>query len=495
MADTRISAEDLHAAHRWIGLDEIEQLPGNPNLGDAESLDASVDEFGWFDGLVVHQGKVVAGNSRLRRAIADGESGLPGYDLTELLPDLSDARRMAMALAHNHTSRQGRNDPILLADAIVAVAEVDHHLADVAGIQALDPATLQLVDVDAYQRRPSSDTSDDVDDVPTPPQSPVTKPGDVWDIGDHRIVCGSCHDPDVWAKALERRSAQLAFTSPPYADRRTYDETSGFEPIHPDAYVDWFAPVAENVRHWLAGDGSWFINIKPSCQGVDGDLYVFDLVLAHARLWQWRWVTEFCWERNGIPKQVSMRFKNQFEPIYQFVLGDQFKFRPDNVRHYSDNVPTAGGPGVGATTWDGDQGQGGSVLFDRRMRKRKGGTSQAMHDVQGTNAAPAAFITAGLAYPGNRLPTFSGSHEATGHEAAYPVGLPRWFVKAYTDQGDVVVDPFVGSGSTILGAHLENRVGVGIELSPRYVDVAVRRLQRHLEVKPLRNGRGRNMVR
>src|ERR1700759_1269227 len=94
---------------------------------------------------------------------------------------------------------------------------------------------------------------------------------------------------------------------------------------------------------------------KPSAAGLDTELYVVDLVLAHAREWGWHFATEFCWERVGVPKGVTQRFKNQFEPIYQFVR-NRWKMRPEAVRHGSDSVPVAGGPGSGNTSWGEMQG-------------------------------------------------------------------------------------------------------------------------------------------
>jgi DNA modification methylase len=85
---------------------------------------------------------------------------------------------------------------------------------------------------------------------------------------------------------------------------------------------------------------------------------------------------------------------------------------------------------------------------------------------------------AGQAYPGNRLPTFAGTHEAVGHAAAYPVGLPAFLTRLYTDAGDVVYDPFCGSGSTLLAARHTGRIGYGIELSPAYCDMICRRWHR-----------------
>jgi hypothetical protein len=80
-----------------------------------------------------------------------------------------------------------------------------------------------------------------------------------------------------------------------------------------------------------------------------------------------------------------------------------------------------------------------------------------------------------MAYPGNRLPPFTGTHEALGHAAAFPVGLPAWFIRAFSDAGDKVYDPFLGSGSTLMAAEQNGRVGYGMEISSTYVDMSVER--------------------
>jgi hypothetical protein len=269
----------------------------------------------------------------------------------------------------------------------------------------------------------------------------------------------------------------LAFTSPPYADRRKYDESSGFRPIAPDDYVQWFRPVSEVVARHIAAYGSWFVNIKPSVtpDGLDTELYVFDLVLAHVREWGWHFGTEFCWERVGVPKSVTRRFKNQYEPIYQFTRGD-WKMRPDAVRHESDNVPMAGNGETGDTSWDNIHGSGNSAI---PARKNKKGMKGALSGIQGTGGVVGLFVQPGLAYPGNRLPPMMSSHEATGHAAAFPVGLPEFFIKAYTDEGDTVYDPFMGSGSTLIAAHRTGRIAYGMEISPAYCDVIRKRYAEH----------------
>ncbi len=139
-----ITPEQLHRSHRWFQLDELATLPGNPNQGDEASLRSSVDEFGWIDGIVVHSGIIIAGNHRVEQAQAKGESGLPGYDLTEVIPELDDARRMTMAIAHNRTTRLGEDDRALLADALMGLSPALAQAASFDHVEVLELTTEAL---------------------------------------------------------------------------------------------------------------------------------------------------------------------------------------------------------------------------------------------------------------------------------------------------------------------------------------------------------------
>lgn len=241
--------------------------------------------------------------------------------------------------------------------------------------------------------------------------------------------------------------AQGAFTSPPYAEQRKaqYGGTPANE------YVEWWDAIQANVKMHLASDGSFFVNIKPNSNGLDRELYVFDLVCAHVRRWGWHFAEEFCWERVGIPQQVVRRFKNQFEPIYQFTLGE-WKIRPQNVAHESDRIPVPMGKGRAG---------------DTNAAKRQGRCS-AVKDND---------VALGMAYPGNRIKP-GLQNELLGHPAAFSVSLPSFFLLAFSDGGDIWLDPFSGSGTTIIAAEQLNRRAFACELEPRYVDVAVARWEK-----------------
>ena len=276
------------------------------------------------------------------------------------------------------------------------------------------------------------------------------EPDQLWTIpsktakGAHRVLCGDSRKVADVGRVCGGK-VNGCFTSPPYAEQRKKQ----YGGIPADEYVDWWEPIQANVRAVLAKDASLFVNIKPHCEGLDRSLYVMDLVVAHVRRWGWHFAEEFCWERVGIPCQVVQRFKNQFEPVYQFALG-RWKIRAKQVRHQSEDVPIPLGPGRAG---------------DTNAAKRQG----RMSAVAPNEVAP------GMAYPGNRI-SVAQNTEALGHPAAFPPGLPAWFMRAFSDPGDRWLDPFLGSGSTMVAAEGHGRLCRGLEIEPEYVAVTLERM-------------------
>jgi DNA modification methylase len=279
------------------------------------------------------------------------------------------------------------------------------------------------------------------------------EPGQVWTIRGkgglvHRVLCGDCRRAEDVARLLDGRPVNVAFTSPPYAAQREYDQASEFRPVPPDQYVEWFDPVQENVRAHLADDASWFVNIKPHCEDGQRVLYVADLVIAHVRRWGWRFVDELCWVRAGVPGAWPNRFKNSFEPVFHFSREVSLKFRPDAVSHETEHA-FAYSPSNGTSV-------SGSGLLGKDH-------ARGFHD--------------GTARPGNVIAVGTGGTTVSGlHPAEFPVALPEFFVRAYSDAGDAVYDPFLGGGATLLAAERLGRAGLGMEMSPRYVAVVLERL-------------------
>lgn len=431
---------------RDVPIRDLTRFPGNARRGDVEAIRASVRRHGQYRALVVRdtgdQLVILAGNHTRDAIAAEGHESAR----CEILRCTDDEARR-INLADNRLAEMGSYDDELVE--LLSYLDGDY-----------DGTGWTQEDVDGLVHMPEElpPALGDPDATPAPPASPTTSPGDVWALGPHRICCGDSRDYETVTKLLDGQRINVAFTSPPYASQRAYDETSGFKPVPPDEYVDWFEDVQANVRAHLADDGSWFVNIKEHAEDGQRHLYVKDLTIAHVRRWAWRFVDEFAWTRSGVPGTWPNRFKNGWEPVFHFTSAAAIKFRPQAVGHESDDVFHEGGR-VSGTNRTGNVGWHGG-------------------DVERVN---------GVALPSNviHLHTNPAAMQGADHPAAYPLALPAWFIKAYSDPSDVVFDPFMGSGTTLIAAHQENRVAYGCEISPAYCDVICSRWETATGDKPI----------
>ncbi|MCC6366833.1 MAG: ParB N-terminal domain-containing protein [Bryobacterales bacterium] len=446
-------------------LDRLKPYARNARThSDAQvaQIAASIVEFGFNNPILVDTGEgIVAGHGRLLAARKLGLAECP----VVVLDHLSETQRRAYIIADNKLALNAGWDEKMLA---VELRELDAAGMDL-GTVGFSDVELEDLFVDEEPESPR----DVEEEIPDEPANPVTRPGDVWVIGKHRLICGDCRDRNTLGMLFPVHArANVVITSPPYAKQRDYDTTSGFTPIPPEQYVAWYAAVAAGVESVLAPDGSYFLNIKAHADEGERNLYVMDLVLAHKRLWGWRFVDDLCWRKtdNGVPGGWGNRFKNAWEPVFHFCRQQEIKFRPKRVGHesedcfdYSPNNPKSksgsGLLGTGARGAAADGGKNQSAW----QRSRSSLTS----DSDGRRA--------GVARPSNVIEVKSESSQGS-HSAPFPRALVEFFVLAYSDPGDVVFDPFCGSGTTIAAAELLGRTGYGTELSPAYCDVIVRRL-------------------
>jgi DNA modification methylase len=448
-----VIADDLQPLARPI--DTLHLLDGNPRRGDVEAVARSYQRFGQRKPIVARRdGTVIAGNHQLLAARSLGWS-----EIAVVYVDDDDLTASAYALADNRTADLGSYDSEALADLIAEVSiDLDILMATGYTIEDLD----RLI-ADTTDTTDTTTVGTTTEDLPIPTSAPSkTISGDIWLLGPHRLMCGDSRVPTDVDRLLAGSKVNLAFTSPPYASQRTYDETSGFRPIPPDEYVDWFEMVQANVKAHLADDGSWFVNIKEHADAGQRVLYVKDLTIAHVRSWNWKFIDEFVWEKAGVPGKWNNRLKNGWEPVFHFALNNQIKFDPTRVAVESDHAFTYSPNNAKSPS-------GSGLLGSERAN---------------------GFIS-GMALPSNvlRIRTGGGVTEAT-HSAAFPVAFPEFFVKAYSDPNDHIYDPFMGSGSTLLAAHQQNRMAYGMEISPTYCDIICRRWQQHTGIQPIAESTG-----
>lgn len=258
-------------------------------------------------------------------------------------------------------------------------------------------------------------------------------------ISKARVVAG---DAGAVLRDFDAESVNLIVTSPPYADQRK----STYGGIAPDRYVEWFLPISEQLLRVLRSDGSFVLNIKERV--VDGERHTYVLELIRGLREQgWRWTEEYIWhKKNCYPGRWPNRFRDAWERCLHFTRQKQFKMFQDEVR-----VPTG--------DWAKSRLRNLSSTDRVRDESRVG---------SGFGKKIENWIGRDLAYPTNVL------HMATecgnkNHSAAFPQALPDWFVRLFTEPGDVVLDPFMGSGTTLFAALAQERNAIGIDLEKSYV--------------------------
>ena len=421
-----------------VDISDISQDPANVRKHsdrNLEAIAASLRAFGQQKPIVVDKrGVILAGNGTYEAAKRIG------WDKIQITrTDLSGTMATAYAIADNRTAELAEWDDTALAEQLRALQSEEFDLSNVG---YTDDEVQQLIDGIGNEILGASEVTED--EIPEPPIEPITKPGDLWLLGEHRLLCGDSTKAEDVARVMAGSQINIAFTSPPYASQRKYDESSGFKPIPPDQYVAWFEPIAANVKSHLAADGSWFVNIKEHCEDGQRSLYVKDLAIAHVRQWAWMLVDEFVWKRKGVPGGWDNRFKNEWEPVFHFTKQAGIKFRKTAV---------------------GKQSQHAFTVSDRSKAGRE--------SVFDCNADNGKEFYEGIALPGNVVEV--NGQTIKEHNAAFPVGLPSFFIKAFTDESDTVYEPFCGSGSTLIAAEQLGRKCYGMEISPQYCDVIVKR--------------------
>jgi site-specific DNA-methyltransferase (adenine-specific) len=234
----------------------------------------------------------------------------------------------------------------------------------------------------------------------------------------------------------------LIVTSPPYADSRT-DTYGG---IKPDKYVEWFLPRSEQFLRVLKPTGTFILNIKERVVNGERHTYVLDLILK-LRDQGWLWTEEYIWhKRNCHPGKWPNRFRDAWERCLQFNKTKNFHMYQDKVM-----VPM----GDWAKTRLKSLGKNDVIRFDSKVGS-------------GFGKNIANWVGREKAYPSNvlHLATETGNKN---HSATFPMALPEWFIKLFTKEGDLVLDPFMGAGTTCEAAFKLHRNSVGIDIVADYV--------------------------
>jgi site-specific DNA-methyltransferase (adenine-specific)/site-specific DNA-methyltransferase (cytosine-N4-specific) len=245
-------------------------------------------------------------------------------------------------------------------------------------------------------------------------------------------------------KELQENSVDLIFTSPPYADRRK----NTYGGINPDKYIEWFLPISKELLRVLKPDGTFILNIKEKAENGERNTYVLELILA-LRKQGWIWTEEFIWhKKNSYPGKWPNRFRDAWERLLQFNKTKHFKMYQDAVK-----VPI------------GDWANGRLKNLSETDKIRDNAKNGSGFGKNISN-----WIGKETVYPTNVI-HLSTECNNKNHSAAFPDALPEWFIKLFTQENDMVLDPFMGSGTTNFVAQRMNRNSLGIEILPEYYNM------------------------
>ncbi len=249
---------------------------------------------------------------------------------------------------------------------------------------------------------------------------------------------------------LDENSVDLIITSPPYADQRK----NTYGGISHEKYVEWFLPVSEQLLRVLKPTGTFILNIKEKVVDGERSTYVMELIL-EMRKQGWLWTEEFIWhKKNSYPGKWPNRFRDAWERLLQFNKNKKFNMYQEEVM-----VPMG--------DWAKSRLKNLSETDKIRDNSKVG---------SGFGKNISNWVNREKAYPTNVL------HLATecnnkNHSAAFPEELPEWFIKLFTKENDMVLDPFMGSGTTLFVAKNMGRNSIGIDIVQEYYDMVKNQLE------------------
>jgi DNA modification methylase len=351
---------------------------------------ASIREFGWtFPVLVDEAGTIIAGHGRVLAAQRLGLTEIP----VMVAAGWSEAKRRLYVIADNKLALNAGWDEELLSLEIGDMKGMGFDLT-LTGFGEIELVKLQL----------GTDDDGDPNEPPEPPVDPISRPGDLWICGEHRVLCGDATVRADVEKLLDGELADMAFTDPPYNvnyANSAKDKLRGKNrPILNDALGEGFEALlhAASANMLAATKGAIYICMSSS---------ELDTLQKAFREAGGKWSTFVIWAKNTFTLGRA-DYQRQYEPI---LYGWK-----DGADHY----------------WCGARDQGDVWLFDK-------------------------------------------PHKNDLHPTMKPVALVERAIRNSSKSRDIVLDPFGGSGTTMIAAERTGRRARLLELDPRYVDVIVKR--------------------
>jgi len=381
----------------------LDLKPGDP---DYEKLKKSMDEFDLVEPLIWNKrsGNLIGGHQRLKILIEQGKT-----DVEVSVVDLSDSKEKALNLALNKI--RGDWDLPKLRDILQELNTGEFDME----ITGFDDSELEELMAQVIE----PDEKDDI--IPEVPEEPVSKLGDLYKLGEHRLLCGDATNITNMDKLMNSAKAKLVFTSPPYnmaADRyQNYSDN-----LKSREYIDFNLMAIQNLRRYLEGFLFWNISYNKNAR--------------------WEWIEIFY----RITKETGLRFLEKI--VWDKGHGTPITSNKQLTRQYEDILLA-----------------GTEAEIEADLTEAYVGTTQKEYSF---NKKTGVGIT-------NYWRLTTNNTQMKEHRAIFPVALPVKAILLMTNRDDIAIDPFGGSGSTLIASEKLNRRCYMMEIDPHYCDVIVKR--------------------
>jgi len=258
----------------------------------------------------------------------------------------------------------------------------------------------------------------------------------------NEVLLGDCFDT---IKTLDDESIDLIVTSPPYADIKSYGKQVNV--LHPDNYNTWIMPLFIEMYRVLKKSGSIIWNIGDRVIKKQRHPFALELPARVVNETKLKFYDRYFWNKPGIPNGNKKRLNNFTEFIYHFVKDiDNIKFNMDNVRENYKEISKK-------------RYKSKMNFYKTNENGIKEMVSQKIKSLNPKGKTPEGLFT----FPNN------SNTKGNKHPAPFSIDLPLWFIKALTDDGDIVLDTFMGSGTTAEAAMILNRKWIGLEINKEYL--------------------------
>jgi DNA modification methylase len=404
--------QELAVVYRPIGeLREAKRNARTHSKRQIQQIAASIREFGFVNPLLTHDGEIVAGHGRLEAAKLTGMTHVPTIALAHLTPE----QKRAYVIADNRLAELAGWDRDLLVLELKQLFELDISFdVEITG--------WTMGEIDVLIDPPAS-APDLLDEVAEPQGPAVTKKGDLWLLGRHRLLCGDAREAGAYQTLLAGETAQMVFTDPPF--NLAVRDISGLGRIKHREFVMASGELSE--AEFTAFLKQVLTNLAAaSCDGAIQFIcmdwrHLFELLGVGREVY-----TEhkqlIVWNKDNAGMGSFFRSKHELIAVFKkgtvphinnFLLGERGRYRTN--------------------VWD---------------------------------------------YPGVNTGRAGRAEDLEMHPTAKPVAMVADAIRDCSKRNGIVLDAFGGSGSTLIAAEKTGRRGYLIELDELYVDVAIERWQR-----------------